>query len=164
MSRIRLTLLFLLLSVLVARAHNDEAQVVDQLVQDVVDIGSKTTKWDWEASGYGGYILKHYKDLNLDGLQDVIIRATIFGEGSGWSVYYGRPEGGYAKEAAVNNLSQSILIAEGIANEDGSVSYFFDSRKGSYEAYLTEYQFIDKGAVTKTVMVDPATIYPFSEI
>lgn len=57
MSRNRLFFCLLLLFSKAASAQQDFNQTINQVVQEAVEIGVNTIKWDWEASGYGGYIL-----------------------------------------------------------------------------------------------------------
>lgn len=146
-----------------ANAQYDYNQIINEVAQKAVELGSKTTNWDWEASGHGGYILMKNKDLNEDGFQDLIVKSTVLGEGFGWDVYYGKSNKKYNPAKKAGGLPQSILHSKGVINEDGSISYFFDSRQGSYEAYLTEYQFTKNAFKKSDFMVDPSTIYQNEE-
>ena len=163
MSRNRFVFCLLLLFSKAVSAQQDFNQTINQVVQEAVEIGVNTIKWDWEASGYGGYILVKKKDLNADGIQDLIVRYTVLGEGHGWDVYYGVENGKYTSSKQASGVPTEILYENSRVNDDGSISYWFDSRQGAYEAYLTEYKFGKKFFKRNDFIVDPSTIYPSGE-
>lgn len=163
MSRNRLVFCLLLLFSKAVSAQQDFNQIINQVVQEAVEIGVNTIKWDWEASGYGGYILAKNKDLNADEIQDLIVRSTVLGEGHGWDVYYGVENGKYTSSKQASGVPTAILYEKSRVNDDGSISYWFDSRQGAYEAYLTEYKFGKKSFKRNDFIVDPSTIYPSGE-